>query len=145
MKKMFSFFLLVVVTNFFVNQTSYSQEAEMDEGYNPLSLRQVHKDYVMWNRTIWQRIEMKEKINRPFFSVNREISKIIIDAVKVNDLIAYWPDQDEYYDSARSEFAKTKEMSKFTNSNMCKNDTHNPNLFRVGDSFSLTLNRSTQK
>ena len=43
---------------------------------------------------------MKEKINRPFFSVNREISKIIIDAVKVNDLIAYWPDQDEYYDSA---------------------------------------------
>jgi gliding motility associated protien GldN len=100
MKKMFSFFLLVVLTNFFVNQTSYSQEAEMDEGYNPLSLRQVHKDYVMWNRTIWQRIEMKEKINRPFFSVNKELSKIIIDAVEANDLIAYWPDQGEYYDSA---------------------------------------------
>lgn len=44
----------------------------------------------------------------------------------------------EYYVSARSEFSKNKEMTKFTICNMCKNDTHNPNLFRVGDTFSIT-------
>ena len=59
-----------------------------------------------------------------------------------NDIMSIW--NNEYYVSARSEFTKTKEMSKFTICNMCKNDTHNPNLFRVGDSFSLTLNRSAQ-
>ncbi|EPA05316.1 radical SAM/SPASM domain-containing protein [Candidatus Nitrosarchaeum limnium] len=44
----------------------------------------------------------------------------------------------EYYVSARSEFSNNKEMTKFTICNMCKNDTHNPNLFRVGDTFSIT-------
>jgi len=50
----------------------------------------------------------------------------------------------EYYISARSEFAKEKEMTKFTICNMCKNDTHNPNLFRVGDTFSITSNPSVK-
>lgn len=49
----------------------------------------------------------------------------------------------EYYISARSEFSKTKKISKFTICNICKNDTHNPKLFRVGDTFSITTNPST--
>ena len=57
-----------------------------------------------------------------------------------DDIMSVW--NNEYYVSARSEFSKTKKISKFTICNMCKNDTHNPNLFRVGDSFSLTLNRT---
>ncbi len=44
----------------------------------------------------------------------------------------------EYFISARSEFSKDKEITKDTICNMCKNDTHNPNLFRVGDTFSIT-------
>ena len=44
----------------------------------------------------------------------------------------------EYYISARSEFSKEKEITKSTICNTCKNDTHNPNLFRVGDTFSIT-------
>jgi radical SAM protein with 4Fe4S-binding SPASM domain len=44
----------------------------------------------------------------------------------------------EYYVSARSEFSKEKDISKSTICNICKNDTHNPNLFRVGDTFSIT-------
>ena len=57
-----------------------------------------------------------------------------------DDIMSVW--NNEYYVSARSEFSKTKKISKFTICNMCKNDTHNPNLFRVGDSFSLTFNRT---
>lgn len=58
-----------------------------------------------------------------------------------NTLAEIW--NNEYYISSRSEFSEIKQMSKFTICNMCKNDTHNPNLFRVGDSFSITLNRNT--
>jgi MoaA/NifB/PqqE/SkfB family radical SAM enzyme len=47
----------------------------------------------------------------------------------------------EYYISARSEFSPDKQKTKFTICNMCKNDTHNPKLLRVGDSFSLTLDK----
>lgn len=50
----------------------------------------------------------------------------------------------DYYISARSEFSNTKNITKFTICNMCKNDTHNPNLFRVGDTFSITTNPKTE-
>ena len=46
----------------------------------------------------------------------------------------------EYYMSARSVFSKEKHDSKFTICNLCKNDTHNPNLIRIGDTFSITSN-----
>lgn len=58
---------------------------------------------------------------------------------KISDI---W--NNEFYVSARSEFADQKNISKNTICNMCKNDTHNPNLLRVGDSFSLTLNRNVK-
>ena len=50
----------------------------------------------------------------------------------------------EYYISARSEFSKEKMMTKNTICNVCKNDTHNPNLLRVGDTFSLTMNKNVK-
>jgi len=50
----------------------------------------------------------------------------------------------EYYVSARSEFSDTKNITKMTICNICRNDTHNPNLFRVGDTFSITMNPNTK-
>ncbi|RZD43416.1 MAG: hypothetical protein CXT78_08240 [Thaumarchaeota archaeon] len=50
----------------------------------------------------------------------------------------------EYYVSARSVFSKEKNNSKFTICNICKNDTHNPNLFRIGNTFSITSNKNVQ-
>ena len=50
----------------------------------------------------------------------------------------------EFYVSSRSEFSQTKNMTKLTICNICKNDTHNPNLFRVGDTFSITMNPKTE-
>ncbi len=49
----------------------------------------------------------------------------------------------EFYVSARSEFSNSKDITKFTICNMCKNDTHNPNLHRIGDTFSITMNPNT--
>ncbi|MDG2341543.1 MAG: gliding motility protein GldN [Cytophagales bacterium] len=98
MNKIVFSFLLCLTLLFSSSDYSYSQSAEKD-GYNPLSIRQIHESYIMWNRTLWRRIDMKEKMNKPFLSNNREISKIIIDAVENGTLIAYNPDK-ENYDSA---------------------------------------------
>ena len=50
----------------------------------------------------------------------------------------------EYYLSARSVFSKEKHDSKFTICNLCKNDTHNPNLIRIGNTFSITSNQNVK-
>ena len=96
-KSSLSILFFFILINLSVSN-SFAQP-EDNNGYNDLSIRKVHESYVMWKRAIWQRIDMKEKINKPFFSRNREMSKIIIDAVERGVLIAYKPD-DFNYDSA---------------------------------------------
>jgi len=59
---------------------------------------------------------------------------------KISDI---W--NNESYTSARTTWTKNARRSKTVICNICKNDTHNPNLLRVGDTFSLTLNRSQTK
>lgn len=55
-----------------------------------------------------------------------------------DELIKIW--NNEFYVSARSVFSEEKNITKNTICNMCKNDTHNPKLLRIGDSFSITTN-----
>lgn len=50
----------------------------------------------------------------------------------------------EYYVSARSEFSKEKNITKTTICNICKNDTHNPKLFRIGNTFSITTKANVE-
>jgi len=50
----------------------------------------------------------------------------------------------EYYVSARSTWTKDAKIDRATICNVCKNDTHNPSLLRVGNSFSLTMNDSVK-
>tara|TARA_S200000501_G_scaffold377893_1_gene438022 strand:- start:15426 stop:16169 length:744 start_codon:yes stop_codon:yes gene_type:complete len=46
----------------------------------------------MWKRTLWRRVDLMEKQNKPFFAINRELSKIIIEAVQRGVLIPYMSD-----------------------------------------------------
>lgn len=103
--------LFVLLSTLSVDNT-YSQRfnerigAESD-GYNPLSLRKVHESYLMWKKTLWRRVDLKEKQNKPFFARNREISKIIIEAVERGVLIPY--NSDSVNDSnvmSREEFVE---------------------------------------
>jgi len=56
---------------------------EMDpNGYNENSLRPVHKFDQMYKRTLWWRLDLTEKPNRPFSASSNEVTKIVIDAVK---------------------------------------------------------------
>lgn len=54
-----------------------------NDGYNANSVRPVHKSNIMFKKTLWLRMSLKEKMNKPFFAKNREITKLLIDAAKV--------------------------------------------------------------
>jgi len=56
-----------------------------------------------------------------------------------NDIMELW--NNEYYQSARTTWSKGEKRSKTTICNICKNDTHNKQLLRIGNTFSLTLNK----
>lgn len=66
--------------------------AEDNGGYNPLSRRPVHLSDQMYRKTVWRKMDMREKQNKPFFSSGRELSKILIDAVKQGKLTPYTSD-----------------------------------------------------
>lgn len=91
MNKITKIFVLFIFLSVTPELKIYSQ-SEMSNGYNPLSIRQVHESYLMWKRTLWRRVDLMEKQNKPFFAINRELSKIIIEAVQRGVLIPYSSD-----------------------------------------------------
>lgn len=58
---------------------------------NP-SARPIPPSDVMFKKTVWRAVDLREKQNQPMFSTGREISKIIVDAVKRGELQAYASD-----------------------------------------------------
>ena len=91
MSKLNKIFVLFVLLSFASVDETYSQ-AEVSDGYNPLSLRQVHESYLLWKKTLWRRVDLGEKQNKPFFARNRELSKILIEGVQKGVLIPYLND-----------------------------------------------------
>jgi len=57
-----------------------------------------------------------------------------------NEIMEIW--NNEYYQSARTTWSEGKKRAKTTICTICKNDTHNKRLLRVGNTFSLTLNKN---
>ncbi len=112
MKKLNKILILYVLLSVLSVDDSYSQVSAESNGYNPLSLRQVHESYLMWKKTLWRRVDLKEKQNKPFFARNREISKIIIEAVERGVLIPY--NSDSVNDSnvmSREEFIQNIQLA----------------------------------
>ena len=75
-KKIFSLqliFLLLSIGSFAQIQT---------EVYNKHSVRPIKKDDQMFKRSIWWRIDLRQKINVGFFAENNEITRLIVNAVK---------------------------------------------------------------
>lgn len=69
-------------------------------GYNPNSIRgskkskpifgqPIYESDVMYRTTVWRKINLKEKQNKPFFSIENEITQVIIDGVKTKKLQPY--------------------------------------------------------
>src|SRR5690554_1983518 len=88
MKKLSFVFAFLTLGIVGMTPGSYAQEVA-STGYNPHSLYPVHESHIMFKKTLWRRVDLKEKQNRPFFAFNNEITKIIIEGVKAGVLPIY--------------------------------------------------------
>jgi gliding motility associated protien GldN len=69
--------------------TTTDGPANGDTGYNPLSVRPVHVSDIMWKKTLIRAIDLREKQNKPLFSKNKEITRLLMDAVAKGDVTLY--------------------------------------------------------
>jgi gliding motility associated protien GldN len=61
-------------------------------GFNKYSTRPIHESDVMYQKTLIRAIDLREKQNKPMFSQNKWITKLIIEAVKRGDITPYATD-----------------------------------------------------
>jgi len=73
--------------------TTPQQTAPANTAYSGSpSVRPIQESDMMYRRTVWRVVDLREKQNRPMYSVNHEITKIILDAVKRGELTVYKDD-----------------------------------------------------
>lgn len=58
-------------------------------GYNPLSVRPILEDDIMYRKRVERRINLKEKQNLPFFAENIWITQAILDGTNTGELTPY--------------------------------------------------------
>jgi gliding motility associated protien GldN len=78
---------LFVILSF--NVSAQNQPEAMEGGYNKYSLRQVHDSDIMYKKTIIRAVDLREKQNQPMFAKNKEITRILIEAVKNGTIKPY--------------------------------------------------------
>ncbi len=83
--------LLVLLTGIFCVPSSLMAQEE-SLGYNENSVYPIPYSNQMFKRTVWRRMDLKEKQNQPFFSTSNEMTRIIINAVKDGILYPYEDD-----------------------------------------------------
>ncbi len=77
-------------TALLISQTAYSQEfIDFNDGYNHHSVRPVQEPHIMYKKTLWYRMSLKEKQNKPLFAKNNELSRLIIEAAKLGIIRPY--------------------------------------------------------
>jgi len=74
----------------FISVDSFAQEEKAL--YNENSVYPIPYVNQMYKRTVWRRMDLKEKQNRPFFSTANEITRIIINAVEDGLIYPYVDD-----------------------------------------------------
>jgi gliding motility associated protien GldN len=60
--------------------------------FNPNSVGPIPQPYIMFKKRVWREIYLKERQNRPFFTRDKEITKLIIEGVKSGVLTPYTND-----------------------------------------------------
>jgi gliding motility associated protien GldN len=66
----------------------FSQKGSND-GFNPNSIRPVHESDIFFKKSIVRAMDLREKQNKPMFSRNREITRLLIEAVQNGKLTPY--------------------------------------------------------
>lgn len=66
-----------------------AQAQERSSEYNENSVNPIRESDIMLRKEIWRRVDLREKQNKPFFSFNNEITRILIEGVKAGVLTPY--------------------------------------------------------
>lgn len=67
-------------------------EDETMDGFNKYSLRPIHVSDIMFRKTLLRALDLREKQNRPIFSRNKEITRLLIDATRRGEITPYATD-----------------------------------------------------
>jgi gliding motility associated protien GldN len=81
-----------VVTGMLLSGGAMAQAVVPTTASSNPAVRPIPEHDILFKKTVWRKIDLREKQNQPMFSQNREITKIIIDAVKSGELTAYKSD-----------------------------------------------------
>lgn len=84
------------------------------QGYNPNSVRPILEDDVMYRTTVWRKVNLLEKQNKPFFSQKNEITRVIIEAVTEKKVQPYIPSSDPRDNGFQTEMEHAECVSKLT-------------------------------
>ncbi len=81
-------------SSLFTTSFSNAQEygAYANDGYNHNSVRPIHESHIMYQKSVWHRVSLKQKQNRPFFAAGNEITGLIMEAVKLGIVRPYQND-----------------------------------------------------
>lgn len=74
---------------FSISNSSHGQADYLSECYSENATNPIARAYVLYKKRVWREIYLDEKQNRPCFIRGKEISKVIIDAVRKEALIPY--------------------------------------------------------
>ena len=80
--------LAVVAAGLSLSLTASAQE-QATTATSTGSHRPIPPSDQMFRKTIWRQVDLREKQNKPMFSEGKEISRVILDAVKRGELQAY--------------------------------------------------------
>ena len=84
--------VLIFASSFLQAQTvSDSLKTSLQE-YSSYNQNEVYENHISYQKTVWRRISLKETQNQPFFRKDNEITKLIIDAVKLGIIQPYQND-----------------------------------------------------
>lgn len=72
-----------------VEKPKSSNDGITVDGYNKYSVRPIHESDIMYKRSVVRTLDLREPQNRPLFSTNRQITKLLIEAVRKGDITPY--------------------------------------------------------
>lgn len=101
---------LLIVLFITISGLGFAQP-EMVDGVNKYSTKGIHESDIMYQKYVWRAIDLREKQNQPIFSKSKEISRVIIDAVKEGLITPYTTDSlEESKVVTKDEFLKAIEI-----------------------------------
>jgi len=83
------FLSLAVLTAGLTLSVAASAQEQATTASSNGSNRPIPNSDIMFSKTIWRAVDLREKQNKPMFSEGKEISRVIIEAVKRGELQAY--------------------------------------------------------